>query len=335
MTSDAGFRTLGLSPDASWDDVKRAFRKMARIYHPDVAGPEGTRKFAEITEAYMNLKELTSRGFGRVSANPASGNGKREWKEIEPRESIFRKFWNMLFPGECGKTGKNAGEDGFPPARIRFIGNAISRAESDMMAVMSRRDEFTTRNRMDAILRRLRSRHPAVVTLALRQLSGCNAKDEIASVMVEHFKRNPPAPETLDRVLDVFSSSPSRDELSQVLLTHLGKLSEADAMTLLSRFKKWESLQSVFRKFLSHRSPSVVAYALSCWPRNGGGGDSADLTVLLRKEDETILVPLLRILRREKLPHWTGASLEKLMREHPSPAVRVWASSIVRDQNLS
>jgi hypothetical protein len=335
MTRGAEFKTLGLSQDASWDDVKRAFRKMARIYHPDVAGPDGTRKFAEITEAYMCLKELTSPGFGKVSANPARRNENRAREESEPKESIFRKFWNMLFSRESERTGKNAGEDGVSPARVRFIGSAISRAESEMMAVMSRRDEFTVRNRTDALIRRLRSRHPAVVTLALRQLSVCNVKDEIASAMVEHFKRNLPAPETLERVLDVFSNSPLREELSRVMLTRLDMFSDEDAMTLLSRLKRWKSPQSVYKKFLSHHSPAVVAYALSRWPPEGGDGGNADLTALLKKEEETILVPLLRILRREKLPHWTAARMEKLMREHPSPAVRVWASSIVRDQNLS
>ena len=40
MSYNSDFKTLGLSPEASWDEVKTAFRRLARVYHPDVAGPE-------------------------------------------------------------------------------------------------------------------------------------------------------------------------------------------------------------------------------------------------------------------------------------------------------
>jgi hypothetical protein len=331
MTRDADFRTLGLSSDASWEDVKRAFRRLARIYHPDVAGPAGSGKFVEITEAYMALKDSVFTGFGEPHARGSAVTGAPKAKTAGG-ESVFRKFWKKIFSREA-KKAKSEEDEEITPARARFIGSVISRAESEMEGIISRKDEFVSRERTDAMIRRLRSRHPSVVMLALRQISVYNVKDEIAYAVIDHFRKNVPVSETLERVLDVFSHSPKRDELARVMLHHLPDLSDSDAMAMLTRFKRWKMQAEFFRPFLSHRSPSVVAGALSCWPANGCG-DKSELASLLRHDEENILIPLLRALRSEKLPPWAGGRLAKLMREHPSPAVRVWACAIVRDQNL-
>jgi hypothetical protein len=334
VTRSTEFKILGLSPDASWEDVKRAFRKLARLYHPDIAGPDGAGKFAEITEAYMTLKEMSSGGAEKISRAPFPGS---RIPYREPGNSrygvIFKKLWRKLFHRKRTKDWDSFQYDVIPPARIRFVGSVISRAESEMYGILSQRNDFAIKNKVDSVIRRLTSRHPAVVMLALRQISVCNIREEVAEAVISHFKKNVPATDILERLLDVFSNSPKRGELARVLLTHLDKLTESDALVLLSRFRRWKVPYEMMRPFLSHISPAVIAGALSCL-LSAGISERPELAGLLKKDDEAVLVPLLRLLRREKLPRWTAGRLEKLT-EHPSPAVRVWASAIVRDQNLS
>lgn len=54
---DNPYKVLGLEDGASADDVKKAYRKMARVYHPDLHpdDPEATQKMNEINEAYDML----------------------------------------------------------------------------------------------------------------------------------------------------------------------------------------------------------------------------------------------------------------------------------------
>lgn len=56
------YRILGLKKDASTEDVKRAYRKLARQYHPDLnKGPEAERRFKEINEAQEVLSDREKR----------------------------------------------------------------------------------------------------------------------------------------------------------------------------------------------------------------------------------------------------------------------------------
>ena len=50
------YKTLGVPRDADADTIKKAFRKLARKYHPDAGGDEA--KFKEINEAYEKTKSL-------------------------------------------------------------------------------------------------------------------------------------------------------------------------------------------------------------------------------------------------------------------------------------
>jgi curved DNA-binding protein len=56
------YAILGVKKDASQDDIQKAYRKLARKYHPDVnKAPEAEVKFKEVGEAYEVLKDEEKR----------------------------------------------------------------------------------------------------------------------------------------------------------------------------------------------------------------------------------------------------------------------------------
>jgi curved DNA-binding protein len=56
------YRDLGVARDASQDDIQRAYRKLAREYHPDVNhDPGAEEKFKDISEAYDALRDPDTR----------------------------------------------------------------------------------------------------------------------------------------------------------------------------------------------------------------------------------------------------------------------------------
>jgi curved DNA-binding protein len=57
------YEILGVARDADPDTIKKAYRKLAQKYHPDVSkDPQGEEKFKEIAEAYETLRDPEKRG---------------------------------------------------------------------------------------------------------------------------------------------------------------------------------------------------------------------------------------------------------------------------------
>lgn len=72
------YETLGLPRTASADDIKQAFRRLARIHHPDVAKNKvtGEAKFKEINEAYEVLSDPEKRQrYDELGASWQEGAG--------------------------------------------------------------------------------------------------------------------------------------------------------------------------------------------------------------------------------------------------------------------
>jgi curved DNA-binding protein len=70
------YETLGVPRTATSDEIKKAFRKLARLYHPDVAKNKATgeAKFKEINEAYEVLGDLEKRKrYDELGANWQDG----------------------------------------------------------------------------------------------------------------------------------------------------------------------------------------------------------------------------------------------------------------------
>src|SRR5919201_4674398 len=67
---------LGVSRDASDDEIKRAYRKLARQFHPDVnPDPEAQEKFKDINAAYEVLSDDQKRQIVDLGGDPLAPGG--------------------------------------------------------------------------------------------------------------------------------------------------------------------------------------------------------------------------------------------------------------------
>ncbi len=129
------YETLGVSKTATSDDLRKAFRKLARQYHPDVAKDKKTaeEKFKQINEAYEVLSDKDKRekydqlgsdwqryGTGAGPARPGRGGAGQRRRTSGPGGSDFdfggtgySDFFEQFFGTSRGGGGGRAPGGGF------------------------------------------------------------------------------------------------------------------------------------------------------------------------------------------------------------------------------
>ena len=89
---------LGVSNDASHDEIKKAYRKLSLIHHPDKNGNNEDDKFKELNEAYSILSDInTKKQYDNRNANENISFDDLNIHNINPND-----IFNMLFAGGNG-----------------------------------------------------------------------------------------------------------------------------------------------------------------------------------------------------------------------------------------
>ncbi len=103
------YQILGVSRDANKEEIKRAYRRLARKYHPDVnKEPGAEEKFKEINRAYEVLSEPETRArydrFGEAGVGAGAGAAGFDYGDIGGFADIFETIFSG-FGGMGGATG--------------------------------------------------------------------------------------------------------------------------------------------------------------------------------------------------------------------------------------
>lgn len=96
------YEVLQIRQTASWDEIKKAYRKLSRKYHPDNAGEQSRELFDQVQEAYAVLGDAEKREiYDRKLAGEGAGRQeKREHRENnQERENNYRDM-SAFFSGK-------------------------------------------------------------------------------------------------------------------------------------------------------------------------------------------------------------------------------------------
>lgn len=91
------YEVLGVSKGASKDEIKKAYRKLSKTYHPDInKEPDAAEKFKEVKEAYETLSDDQKQAhydqFGHTDPNQGFGGG-GDFGGFGGFEDIFNTFF--------------------------------------------------------------------------------------------------------------------------------------------------------------------------------------------------------------------------------------------------
>ncbi len=93
------YEILGVPRNASQEEIKKAFRRLARKYHPDInKDPSAQEKFKEINEAYQVLSDPEKRKLYDTYGHAAfEGTGQTQAQDIPSIDDLLREFFGEGF----------------------------------------------------------------------------------------------------------------------------------------------------------------------------------------------------------------------------------------------
>ena len=95
------YAILGVPRTATADEIKKAYRKLAQKYHPDVTkDAQGEEKFKDIAEAYQTLKDPEKR-----AAYDQLGSSWQPGQDFRPPPDWEKQFRERYGGGGTGPTG--------------------------------------------------------------------------------------------------------------------------------------------------------------------------------------------------------------------------------------
>jgi curved DNA-binding protein len=161
------YDTLGVGRTATPDDIKQAFRKLARIHHPDVAKNKvaGEAKFKEVNEAYEVLGDPEKRKrydeLGPNWQDAEAGNPAGPQRRASPRQRAgadfefggtgYSDFFESFFGGSRDGYGSFGGSEGAGADEPPGFVHAGRDVEADLMVTL---DEALKGSRRAVTLRR-------------------------------------------------------------------------------------------------------------------------------------------------------------------------------------
>jgi molecular chaperone DnaJ len=107
------FELLGVSRQATDDEIKRAYRRLAREYHPDAkpGDPEAEARFKEISVAYETLRDPERRRRYEMFGPDGAGAGPMGAEGFGLNDLFDAFFGGDPFGGRRGPTGAPRGAD--------------------------------------------------------------------------------------------------------------------------------------------------------------------------------------------------------------------------------
>jgi len=334
-------RILGLPSDATADDVRSAFRRLAKIYHPDVAGKQYTRKFERISNAYAALKDLPLGEFFHADAGIAESTQDASVfkNDIPGFRLIFRNALEKPFAwyrkrqeriGAEKERSRRAVEDAKKRILLKEetrIDAILNRGERLLGDLLNRRERELRRVGIQGLALRLSSSRCQIRHMALAHVGELVNKTEVFEALLKSLQKW----DIDDKTARIVASLPLEPEKHRKLAYSLASRPMPDLLLSNLLHSHNPADRELMELYLNHAGARGITSILRRWPQ-GAFVSEATLCRLISHEDESVLIAVLSAMKQRSIPCPLG-ELKQLdaYLSHPNIGVRVWAKALLAE----
>ncbi|MDK7785156.1 DnaJ C-terminal domain-containing protein [Bifidobacterium sp. UMB6791A] len=127
------YKILGVDSNASDDEIRKAYRKLSRKYHPDIAGPEFEDKFKEVNAAYDVLSNPEKRKMVDMGVDPNNLSASGAGAGAGAYANMNMDMGDILNQFFSGSFGANAGS---PIPRVNRGEDSLTEVKVDLKTVV-------------------------------------------------------------------------------------------------------------------------------------------------------------------------------------------------------
>ena len=335
---NSSFHLLGLKPGADARQIRSAFRRLARAYHPDVAGAFNTKKFEQISNAYLLLKNLTPEELSLCETKPGhaaentGGSFFARWKKSSAEKEERR---------EAELRAKQEAEESAKEERERAISDRIDsilgRCEREINSILKRKQNEKLNKEISDIIIRLEASRYEVRLMAMQKISKYINAKRVQEALLNMLDKYPVTGEILDLTDKLHLPREFMQKVIKIVSDNVKTLKEHEALPFIRKiiFMIADN-KNVISSLLEHPSLKITELLIARWTFPVLPDEDVLKRIFSDIQNEKLIISTLNILKKHnknRFPSWLTQKIEQFM-THDNVSVRLWAKAVSPNENV-
>lgn len=334
---NSSFYLLGLKPGADALQIRSAFRQLARTHHPDIAGTFNTKKYEQISNAYMLLKNLSPEELSLYDAKLESTENKRE--------SIFvrwkRKHSEMEAARESKLRAERKAEEAVKEARehakCEHVDLILEKLAREINSIRKKKQNEKQNKEISGIIIRLYASREEVRLMTMQNISKYISVPLIMESLLKMLRQYPITGKVIDSLNKYQFPNEYMLKIISIVSDKIGDLNEQEALAFIKRnIYLAADNKNVILKLMEHPSLIITEFLMTRWTFTALPSEVVLRKVFSELKNEKLIISALNMLKKHDkriFPHWLAQIINELL-THDNISVRLWARAISSNENM-